>query len=179
MVLAALYFYYTLNTLQFCIDLEYYLWLSHACTLPICQWCTCSVCGFIIGREAWASPTLTVQHCRNILCICTMIKSHFKGKIASTNPMYSRKFISPRVYDNTPQLHSKAQCLWWGKHSPMSQCLVCGIIVQVSYTIVFYNGVWVVPFAWYNTHTLIRKSYYIICMYGMSVTWYSMHYGSI
>ena len=40
--------------------------------------------------------------------ICTMMKPHFKGKTTSTKPMYSRKLIHPRVYDNTPQLHRKA-----------------------------------------------------------------------
>ena len=53
--------------------------------------------------------------------ICTMMKPYFKGKTASTKPMYSRNVIHPREYENTPQLHSKVQCLWWGKHSPMSE----------------------------------------------------------
>ena len=38
---------------------------------------------------------------------CTMMKPYFKGKTASTKPMYSRNLIHPRVYENTPQLHSK------------------------------------------------------------------------
>ena len=41
------------------------------------------------------------------IIICTMMKPYFKGKTASTKPMYSRTLIHPRVYENTPQLHSK------------------------------------------------------------------------
>ena len=40
---------------------------------------------------------------------CTMMKPPFKGKTTSTNPMYSRNLIHPRVCD-----------AWLGKHSPMS-----------------------------------------------------------
>ena len=87
--------------------------------------------------------------------LVTMMKPHFKGKTTNIKPMYSRTYdagfactmqirgslgrgqglglgkIHPRVYmyDNTPQLHRKAQCLWQGKHS---KCLVCGIIVQLQ-----------------------------------------------
>ena len=59
-----------------------------------------------------------------------MMKPYFKGKTASTKPMYSSNLIHPRVYENTPQLHSAV--IEGGKHS---QCLGCGIIVQVSCTI--------------------------------------------
>ena len=34
--------------------------------------------------------------------------TYFNGKTTSTKPMYSRKLMHPRVYDNTPQLHRKA-----------------------------------------------------------------------
>ena len=33
---------------------------------------------------------------------CTMVKPYFKGKTASTKPVYSRNVIHPRVYENTP-----------------------------------------------------------------------------
>ena len=72
-----------------------------------------------------------------------MMKPYFKGKAASTKPMYSRNLIHPRVYENTPQLHSACG----GGSTP--QCLSCGIIVQVSCTMVFLC-VWVLPFVWYN-----------------------------
>ena len=47
-----------------------------------------------------------------------MMKPYFKGKTASTKPMYSSNLIHPRVYENTPQLHSAV--IEGGKHSPMS-----------------------------------------------------------
>ena len=65
--------------------------------------------------------------------LCTMMKPHFKGKTTSTKPMYSRKLIHPRVYDNTPQLHRKAYSACGRENTP--QCLICGIIVQVSCTV--------------------------------------------
>ena len=62
-----------------------------------------------------------------------MMKPYFKGKTASTKPMYSRNLIHPRVYENTPQLHSACG----GGNPP--QCLGCGIIVQISCTMAFYK----------------------------------------
>ena len=48
-----------------------------------------------------------------------------------TSNNYQYKTVLQKAH--TPQLHRKAQCLWQGKHC--FQCLVCGIIVQVSCTI--------------------------------------------
>ena len=46
--------------------------------------------------------------------------------------MYSRSLIHPRLYENTPKLHSEVWCLWWLNAGP-----VCGIKVQVSCIMVF------------------------------------------
>ena len=102
------------------------------------------------------------------ICICTMMKPYFKGKTASTKPMYSRNLIHPRVYENTPQLHSKVQCLWWGKHSPMSG-LWHHSTSQLYYGFLNVYGLYplcsimeflglrpwntIIPHSGYNTHT--------------------------
>ena len=57
-----------------------------------------------------------------------MMEPHFKGKTTSTKPMYSRKLIHPSCIEK----HSACG----RENTPHS--LVCGIIVQVSCTMVFY-----------------------------------------
>ena len=59
------------------------------------------------------------------------MKTHFKGKTTSTNPMYSVKLIHPRVDLHPSCIVKNSAC--GGENTP--QCLVCGI-VQVSCTII-------------------------------------------
>ena len=57
---------------------------------------------------------------------CTMMKPHFQGKTTCTKPIYSRKLIHPSC------IVKHGAC---GMENTI-QCPVCGIIVQVSYTMV-------------------------------------------
>ena len=91
--------------------------------------------------------------------ICTMMKPYFKGETASAKPMYSRNLIHP-----DPSYIIKNSACGWGN---IPQCLGCGIIVQISCTMVVWVVPWcgimeflglhprnsIIPHSGYNTHT--------------------------
>jgi hypothetical protein len=95
--------------------------INHETYLPYGIWHTKETSSLVIICYFFTRDTCRYK------CTCTMMKPHFKGKTASTNPMYSRSLIHPRMYES---IHSSC-IIKYGRNT-----LVCGITAQVSCTMV-------------------------------------------
>ena len=56
----------------------------------------------------------------SILKACSCSWKDVDRFIMTAHEKPQSSYTLAREYDRTPLLHSKAWCLWWGKHSPMS-----------------------------------------------------------
>ena len=82
----------------------------------------------VCAKHSKTSSAISVHFLVTSNCIYTMMKPYFKGKTASIKPIYSRNLIHPRMYENTPQLHSlKALC-----HDVRQNCFLMSSLVQKS-----------------------------------------------